>query len=199
MNTAQLSPPNQKEITSRLALAKEALRDLIAAEHGLRESAENIHRRAWILGAHLFELKEEIGHGKWMTWLPSNFRELGSTDEMRYHNAWRCINFYKGNPSKFGNSQTLRPPKEFSIDSVRKLMWGYIPAKERPELPGNEDVSPQPHYLTFINNYSKFRRQVALGRATVPSMRIMHRDFEPTVRDMIELLGRDWFYGLLKS
>jgi hypothetical protein len=64
------------------------------------------------LGRILCELKEEIGHGKWMIWLPSNFRELGSTERMIIENAERCMKLYVSNP----NSGSYR---NFSVDSVQ--------------------------------------------------------------------------------
>jgi len=113
---------------------------------------------AWRVGNILSGLKEDIGHGKWIIWLISHFPELGSTDRMREENAARCMKLYKENECiKDGNSRLL------SIDSVRKFMWGYIPAKDRPQLEGDSDIDPSPHHLTFVNQFSKWDRQRRSG------------------------------------
>jgi len=64
-------------------------------------------------------------------------------------------------------------------------------------IEGDERINFRPHYyLTFVNEYSKWRRQVKIGHAELPPMDTMRRDFEPTMRDLIELLGPEWVSNL---
>ena len=101
----------------------------------------------------LNRLKEKIGRGKWLLWLPANFPELGSTDSARTETASRCMRFFKDNPPKIGNSRFSKPPAEFSADSKRSFMWRYVPAKERLLLEGDAKITPAPHHLTFVNEF----------------------------------------------
>lgn len=172
--------------------AKEFIASFQSAELSLQQNYDSLYRHAWNIGEVLAQLKEEIGHGKWMIWLPSHFRELGKTDEMRLKNAQRCIAFFKENPNS-------RSSSNFNPDSIRKLMWGYIPAKERPELPGDEPVTRAAHYLTFVNHFSKFDRLLKLGRIAAPPVPQFQREMEGTLRRIIEIGGRDWARGLLEQ
>ena len=86
----------------------------------------------------------------------------------------------------------FKPPADFSPDSKRKSLWNYVPAKERLELAGNDRVSPADHYLTAVNNYLKWRRQVTIGHAELPPLETMRHDFHQMVRDLIDLLGPEW-------
>jgi hypothetical protein len=167
-----------------VAKAKTLISAFQNIELSLRTNYEQLYRRAWDIGEVLSQLKDEIGHGKWMIWLPSHFRELGKSDDMRIKNAQRCINFCRENPNSKNSSN-------FNPDSVRKLMWGYIPAKERPQLEGDEDVSRSPHYLTFVNHFNKFDRQLTLGRATL-DLPMFRREMENPLRRIIQLAGKDW-------
>lgn len=186
-------------IPNLVARAKTLVANFNGAEAALRRDYDFLFRSAWEIGQVLAQLKEEIGHGNWMLWLPSHFQELGKTDDARIDNAARCMRFFKDNPNS-GNSRNLNRPHvpEFDPDSVRKFMWGYIPAKERPLLEGNETVTRAPHYLSFVNHFSKYDRQLKLGRIAAPAVPQFRREIEGTVRRLIEIAGRDWFLDLLK-
>jgi len=97
-----------KEIVSvrpLLEKIKDELRALVAAEARLHENRDEIFRRAWTIGGYLCQLKEKIGRGKWLLWLPANFPELGSTDSARTETASRCIRFFKDNPPNSPQTQ----------------------------------------------------------------------------------------------
>ena len=66
----------------------------------------------------------------------------------------------------------------FSFETVRKFMWGYVPAKERLQHEGDSDIKPGPHHLTFVNHFSKYDRQLSSGK----SRRILHRRFSARSR-----------------
>jgi hypothetical protein len=179
-----------------LQKAKDELRALAASEIRLRENHDEILRRAWTLGSYLCELKENVRRGNWLIWLPANLPELGSTNSARTENASRCMRFFKDNPPKIGNSRFVKPPAEFSPDSKRKFLWGYVPVKERLLLEGDERINFQPSYLTFINEYFKWRRQVKIGHAELPPMDAMRFNFKPIICDLMDLLGPEWVSNL---
>jgi hypothetical protein len=190
--TALAVPQSQvSAVPGLVARAKQLIENFQSTELTLRDNYDQLYRRAWDIGDVLAQLKEEIGHGKWMIWLPSHFQELGKTEEMRLKNAQRCIAFCKENPNSRNSS-------DFTADSIRKLMWGYIPAKERPQLPGDGPVTRDAHYLSFVNQFSKFDRQLKMGRVTL-DVPMFQREMETPVRRIIELGGRKWIESLLAS
>ena len=75
------------EITPLLKAAKIIFREIVAIESGMLNQRDQLLSKAWTLGLLLNELKDEIGHGKWLLWLEGNFKELGKTDETRERNA----------------------------------------------------------------------------------------------------------------
>jgi hypothetical protein len=173
-----------------LQKAKDELRALFASELRLRENHDEILRRAWTLGGYLCSLKEKVGRGNWLIWLPANLPELGSTDRARQANAARCIKFYGDNPN-------CRNSCNYTPESRRKFMWGYIPAKERPLLPGDEKIPRLYHYLTFVNDFRMWDRRVRIGKYDAPDLEELRREVEPVVRRLIELCGHEWIRTLL--
>jgi len=169
--------------------AKDELRALAASEIRLRENHEEILRHAWTLGDYLCELKEKVGRGNWLIWLPANLPELGSTDRARQANAARCIRFYREN-------QDCRNSCNYTAESKRKFMWGYVPAKERLQLPGDEKMNPGPHHLTFVNYFSKYDHQLRSDRVESFDIDIFRRETEPMIRRLIELCGPEWVSNL---
>jgi hypothetical protein len=168
-----------------LQKAKDELRALAASEIRLRENHDEIVRRAWTLGSYLCELKENVGRGNWQIWLPANLPDLGSTDRARQANAARCIRFYRDNPN-------CRNSCNYTPESKRKLMWGYVPAKERLQLPGDEKVKPEAHHLTFVNCFSKYDHQLRSGRVGGFDIDLFRRETEPMIRRLIDLCGAEW-------
>jgi hypothetical protein len=71
-------------------------------------------------------------------------------------------------------------------------MWGYVPVKERLQLDGDDRVSSKPHYLTFLNNFRKWDRQVRIGLIPAPPIELMRREFSPIIGRAVKLLGRNW-------
>ena len=187
------------EITPLLKAAKIIFREIVLIESGMLDQRDELLNKAWMLGALLNELKEEIGHGKWLLWLEGNFKELGKGADMREKNAQRCMKFARENPSKARNSSDLAgsPPSTFADESVRKFMWGYIPEKERPELEGNRKLKAGAHYLSFVNHFAKFDRQVRVGLIPMPPLDLFRQECEPTLRRIIEIGGREWMLSLL--
>jgi hypothetical protein len=172
-----------------LQKAKDELRALGASEIRLRENHDEILRRAWTLGSYLCELKENVRRGNWLIWLPANLPELGSTDRAGQANAARCIRFYRDNPN-------CRNSCNYTPESKRKLMWGYVPAKERLQLPGDEKVKPEAHHLEFVNCFSKYDHQLRTGRVGGFDINLFRRETEPMIRRLIDLCGAEWVSNL---
>lgn len=178
---------------SLLAEAKGAIQGLVTAEAVLLRDRDLLLDSAWMLGSVLVELKAQVGRGHWYLWLDGHLPELGSTQRMRQANAARCIRFFRDNPHHRKSCDA------YAVESIRRLMWGYIPAKERPQLKGNERIMPLPHYLTFVNNFWKWDRQVRLGRVQMPPVEQIRRELGPVIRRQIEICGRLWLDDLLKE
>ena len=142
---------------------------------------------SWSLGETLAAMQDDVGHGRWLPFLAGQLPKVGE------RNAQRCMALFRANP-KSEDSTDLT----FTPESVRKFMWGYIPVKERPELEGDEPITPVAHHLTVINHFFKWERQLTQGHAGPrPPVEQMRRDFEPVILRQVELLGRDWLLELI--
>jgi hypothetical protein len=181
-----------EQITLRLLVsnAKRLIAGLAAAEVRLLSMRNEILDRAWQLGKMLTAIKQQVGRGNWYIWLAANLPELGSTEGTRQGNAARCMRLYGDNSDRRNSCGGFRP------DTVRKFMWGYIPAKERLQLEGDEDIKPGPHHLIFVNQFSKYDRQLRSGQVEGFSVDIFRREVEPMLRRIADLCGRDWFRKL---
>jgi hypothetical protein len=171
-------------VEERLIQAKSELAEIQTLERNLRTNHEAILCHAWELGRILTDLKEEIGHGKWLFWLGGNWPELGE------RNARRCMVFFKANENWLKSAEFCG----FERNSIRKFMWGYIPAKERLQLPGDVTDSPAPHHLSPVNQFTKYYRQVRSGLGEWPDQEIFRREIEPTLQIILRLAGATEFH-----
>ena len=172
----------------KLESAKVLLAEIQRIEGGMMDLRELLFVSAWHLGSQLQDMKEDIGHGKWLVFLEGHWPQLSQ------QNASRYMAFFKANPNH-GNSGDLT----FSTESVRKFMWDYIPVKERPHLEGDAPIERITHHLTFVNVFSKWDRELSLGRVEKPPVEMLRRECEPVVKRMAELMGREYLIGLLES
>jgi hypothetical protein len=179
------------QFQDKLTEAKALYAGIRKNENSLFQTRDEMLVGAFKLGKILTDFKEEIGHGKWLFWLGGNWPELGE------RNAQRCMAFFKGNEGwKLLKSVEFNG---FEIESVRKFLWGYIPAKERLALEGDEDIKPGPHHLTFVNQFSKYDRQLRSGHVDGFELEIFRREIEPMIKRLAELCGRDWLAGILSN
>ena len=146
--------------------------------------------RAWQLGKMLTALKEQEGRGNWYLCLPANLRERGSTERARQENAARCMRLYRDNSDRRNSCGRL------SVESVRKFMWGYIPAKERVQHEGDFPLEPFAHYLHFVNEFNRWDSQMRRGAIGKFNLELFRFELEPVLRRIAELGGRDWFRKL---
>jgi hypothetical protein len=88
---------------------------------------------------------------------------------------------------------------DLNKDSVRKFRLGYVPVKERLLLEGDEKVTPNPHHLTFVNEFFRYNRQMRTGKIEHFDLDLFRRDIEPMIRHLIDLCGPEWISKLARS
>jgi hypothetical protein len=199
-NLKNILMKSNSKLTEKLSEAKALYAEILESEQSMLGVRDEMLARAWKLGRILTGLKEEIGHGKWLFWLGGTWPDLGE------RNAQRCIGFFKSNENwkaignRAGMSAAALKFEEFNgfeIDSVRKFMWNYIPEKDRLELDGDQAITPGAHHLTFVNQFSKYDRQLRNGNVEDFSIETFKREIEPMLRRLAELCGRDWISSVL--
>jgi rRNA maturation protein Nop10 len=172
-------------ITNKLEEARRELAELETVENSLYKTRDDICCHSWRVGRVLTELKEEIGHGKWLIWLRGNWPQ----HELR---AQRCMAFFRTNEDWKENKSVEFDG--FERNSVRKLFGGYTPEKERLQLAGDVTDSPAPHHLTPINQFTKYFRQVRSGLGEWPDQEIFRREIEPILQIILRLAGATEFH-----
>jgi hypothetical protein len=186
---SQLAKPEAQELAERLrpllAEAQGIYGQILAAEDALRATRDELLMHAFQLGHILTRLKDEVGHGRWLFWLGANWPDLGE------RNARRCIALFRDNDSKSAESTDL------TVESVRQFMWGYVPAKERPALPGDQPITPGVHHLTFVNGILKWHERIKQGLDASPDVDLARREIEPAVKSIAEIVGADWIKSVI--
>jgi hypothetical protein len=177
------------DINERLVAAKALYAELLGEEKALFVVRDEMMVRAWNLGKILVEIKEEIGHGKWLFWLGGNWPELGE------RKSQICIAFFKANegwkPLKSAESGG------FELGSVRKFQHGYIPAKERLQLENDEPDKPGAHHLTYINHFFKWDRQFKEGHVEGFDIEEFRRANLPILTRLEEIGGAEWYASVI--
>jgi hypothetical protein len=193
MTTTLAAPTSfdQKIVTPLLGEAKIIFGLILDAEYRLKLTRDQLLSLAFKLGRVLTLPKDEIGHGKWLTWLEGHLPKIGE------RNAQRCMALYRDNQQV--HTKKSVDSTDLSVDSVRKFFWYYIPAKERPTLDGDGSVMQQPHYLSFVNHFVKWDRQLGLGHVPAPPIQQFRREMETPLKRIIEIGGKDWVQSLIES
>jgi hypothetical protein len=177
-------------INEKLIAGKALYAELLNDENAFFSLRDEMMVRGWKLGQILVEIKEEIGHGKWLFWLGGNWPEISE------RKARICIAFFKANegwkPLKSAESG------RFELGSVRKFQHGYIPAKERLQLENDEPDKPGAHHLTYVNAFSKWDRQFRNGSVEGFDLDEFRRENEPMLRRITEIAGTAWIYSVLE-
>ena len=167
-----------------------AAKDYLAALRGLdlppaAQDERHALEQAWRLGQALDTLKRESGHGRWLAFLAARLPQLS------HQNASRYLLFFRANPGP-GSGGVQSPPASFRAESIRRLRWNYVPAKERP--PGTSLA-----HRGFVAAFQRWERRQESGKlgsqsATVETLR---EDCGPVILRLAELLGREYVHGLL--
>jgi hypothetical protein len=183
MKTDQLVVSSwNRAFSSKITKAKELCREYDEQFAIFLETTERMMWSAYKIGKILNELKQEVGHGKWMIWLTEHFRELGQNDRRITDNAARYMNLARMNLNP-------RNSGDLSVESRRKFLWGHIPSKERPMLEGDSKDSPVLHPLTCRNYWEKWDRQQRTGQIPPLPIDLLWHDLEPMFLRMAEVLG----------
>ena len=186
MSTALAIQPTAE---AKLREAKTIYHQIAEIEGERRRSDMMLLRYGWRLGQLLTEIKEDVGHGNFLLFLDGKWPDLGE------RKAQLCMQFYRSNPRNSSEIKSNSQP--FTTDSQRKFMWNYIPAKERPALEGDGSVSAKPHYLSFVNHFVKWDRQLSLGHVEMPSVAQFRKEMETPLRRIIEIGGKEWAQSLI--
>lgn len=190
MSTSLTSTSNELA-KNYLEQAKEELSKIVHIENGMLRDRNELLERAWNVGRLLVAMKENVKSGNWLMWLEINWPEL------TIRNSQRCIALYRENSNTINSSHASVDFDSLTPDSVRKFMFGYVPAKEREQLEGDQPLAPHAHPLTFANNFLKWDRQAELGLIKRPPIDVFRRDMEPIIKRMAELAGKEWVQGVL--
>jgi hypothetical protein len=191
MNTEQLAVIS-KSTHAKLQEAKRLCVEFQGIEFDFKKLGERMILQACAIGKLLNELKDEIGHGKWLLYLTANLTELGGTDQIIIRNAQRCMNLARANPNT-RNSSHLEP------DSKRKFMWNYVPDKPRIALEGDSSDSPVAHPLTCVNYWHKWYRQVQTGQLEALPIETLRHDIGPMLIEGVQMVGKAWFLEQLNG
>ena len=151
------------------------------------EDEQRSLEQVWRLGQALSALKQEHGHGRWLAFLSAQWPQLSN------QNASRYLLFFRANPSPSpgeDSEQTL--PANFRPESIRRLRWNYVPAKERP--PGTSLA-----HRGFVGAFRRWERQLDCGKlGSQPApVEILRQDCGPMLKHLADLLGRDYVRELL--
>lgn len=138
--------------------AKHVFQEILDVEDALRRDYDRLICIGWRLGRSLHQLKAKIGHGKWLFWLGGHMPDIGEDK------AQRCMQLFASNEG-LSNPANLR---DFDTDSIRKFLGGYMPAKIRPQLEGDQKLAPVVTFDSGTNKFAAFFRRISQGHATPP-------------------------------
>ena len=165
----------------RLEAAKRLLGEIERHTTPVEEDRQRRLAQAWQLGQTLAAMKEEVGHGQWLSFLAARWPPLSN------QNAGRYLSFHQANPNS-GSSGNLR----FSPESIRRLRWNYVPARERPP-----DTSVA--HRGFLGAFHRWERRLESDRpgSEAAPLEILREDCGPVLKRLAQLLGRDYVCELL--
>jgi len=167
--------------------AREIYADIIGVEEALRRDYDRLLAGGWRLGKVLHAIKPQIGHSKWLFWLGANWPDLG---ELR---AQRCMAFFAAN-EKLSNPSNLT---DFNVDSIRKFLGGYIPAKIRPQLEGDQKLTPVVSFDAGTNKIAALFHRVKEGHAQAPPWEVVAPQAKLIFQGLRDIYGDDHLRELL--
>lgn len=173
--------------TTLLAEARATYAQIVEVESAIRRDYDLLLAAGWALGQKLVALKDEIGHGKWLFWLGQNWSDLGE------RRAQNCMAFFRDNEA-LANPQNLT---DFSTDSVRRFLGGYLPAKIRPQLEGDEKLAPVASFDTVVNKWALLERRINEGHAQRPPLETFAPQFRLMIEGARKIYGRELIDPLL--
>lgn len=177
MSSALATPEAVSIVRPLFAEAREIYAQILDAEGAMLRQRDAILTLALELGRKLGQMKDTVGHGRWLYWLGANWPELGE------RNAQRTMALARDNPKSEDST-------DLSEESVRKFMWGYIPAKERPQLDGNEKLSPVASFESVTNKFSFLHRRITQQHLAPPPLDVVAPQVRLIIDGLREIYGR---------
>jgi|ERR1041384_79087 hypothetical protein len=161
----QSSTHKLKELKQLTAQAKKLFAELGTAEKVVLDHFNYSLDVHWRFGKMLNQLKERVPHGDWEQWRDDAFPKLSRSK------AQSCMALDRNNPNALNSGH-------LSAESVRKFRYGYVPAKERPELKGDARFNRPTHHSSVVVECNKLMRRIETGLYK-PKLDGLVRDFDP--------------------
>ena len=171
--------------------ARSAAKEHLAALRGLdlppaAQDEPRALEQAWRLGQALNALKRESGHGHWLAFLAARFPQLS------HQNASRYLCFFRANPGPSSEGDGHSLPASFRPETIRRLRWNYVPARERPTGTSLANRG-------FVGAFRRWERRLEsdkLGSKEMP-VEILREDCGPVLLRLSGLLGLEYSCELL--
>jgi hypothetical protein len=162
-------------IKQQLAEAKQLHAQSQQAEATVESNAMLALEKAWQCGKRLNLIKENVGHGNWLTWLDANWPELGQRTAQYY------MKIDTDNPNANRSS-------DLKFDSIRKHRISKVPKKNHPKDKDDESFSKPEHYSTVVNENARFWQRYDTGQVKADEAEL--RDaWLPTYERLQKLYG----------
>jgi hypothetical protein len=155
-----MNSPQARQLRSRKTgikwLLATAIKHHKAAETAVKHvaaSKKSALEHAWRCGQALNKIKPLVGHGNWQGWVQMCFCEPRGVS---YQTAALYMKIDRDNPN-------IQRVGDLKFDSIRQYAFQFIPAKERPELPGNRKIPRLTHHLTVLDEFNRLKRRHEIG------------------------------------
>ena len=161
----------KQQLSEAKKLHAEAQEAEAAVEHGQATALD----KALQCGKRLLLLKENVGHGNWLTFLEANWPELPSRTAQEY------MKIASDNPNAHRGA-------DLKFDSIRKHRYAAVPKKEHPKQDGDLKFSKPEHHTTVVNELARFFQRIDAGQADVDEDEL-RKDFRPAYDRLKQLYG----------
>ena len=162
-------------IKDQLAEAKTLHAESQQAEATVESNAMLALEKAWQCGKRLNSIKENVGHGNWLTWLDANWPELGQRTAQYY------MKIDTDNPNANRGS-------DLKFDSIRKHRISKVPKKDHPKDNADQSFSKPEHHSTVVNELARLFQRIDAGQQSVDEDEL-RKDFRPAYERLQRLYG----------
>lgn len=170
-------------LTSSLAEAKAIFAEIIAVEESIARDYDRLLVTGWRLGQALCALKTQIGHGRWLFWLGGHLPDVGEDK------ALRCMQLFVANSPNAANAANPANLRDFNVDSIRRFLGGYLPAKLRPTLEGDQKLAPVASFESGTNKFAALFHRIKEGHAQPPPWEVVAPQAKLLITGLIDLYG----------
>ena len=179
-----------EEIRPLVFTARQQETEIGTIEDALRKDYDRLCCANWRLGQTLCALKEKIGHSRWLIWLGGNLPSLAGDDGRR---AQRIMALYRDNDA-LSNPSNLT---DLTVDSVRRFLGGYLPAKIRPQLEDNQKLAPIATFDGVTNRFTALLQRIKSQHATPAPLDQVAPQVKLIIGGLREIYGREPIDALL--